>query len=82
MRNCIVLLVLIAYTISFSYCKAQNAVVKQENGSLVLEKIRGAKQLNVVFILSDDHRYDALGFLKTQPFIKTPHMDMLDKEGA
>ncbi len=38
--------------------------------------------MNVVFILSDDHRYDALGFLKAQSFIKTPNMDRLAKEGA
>ncbi len=82
MRNCIVLLVLITYTISFYYCKAQNAVVKQENGSLLLKKIAGAKPLNVVFILSDDHRYDALGFLNAQSFIKTPYMDQLAKDGA
>lgn len=37
---------------------------------------------NVVFILTDDHRYDALGFLKAQPWLETPQMDRLAREGA
>src|SRR5271154_3937880 len=42
----------------------------------------GGKKRNILFILSDDHRYDALGFMKTQPFLQTPNMDLLAKEGA
>jgi N-acetylglucosamine-6-sulfatase len=44
-------------------------------------KIPGAKPRNVVFILSDDHRHDAMGFLGHQ-FAKTPVMDSLAKNGA
>ena len=33
------------------------------------------KPRNVIFILSDDHRYDALGFLKAQPWLETPQLD-------
>ncbi len=40
------------------------------------------KPRNVIFILSDDHRYDAMGFLKKYDFLKTPHMDALAAEGA
>lgn len=40
------------------------------------------KRRNVVFILSDDHRYDAMGFLKSQPFLETPQLDRLAREGA
>ena len=40
------------------------------------------KRRNVIFILSDDHRYDALGFLKSQPFLETPQLDRLAREGA
>lgn len=36
---------------------------------------------NVVFILSDDHRYDAMGFMD-HPFLKTPAMDALAAEGV
>jgi hypothetical protein len=41
----------------------------------------GAKPRNVVFILSDDHRYDAMSFLGHQ-FAKTPVMDSLAENGA
>ncbi len=37
---------------------------------------------NVIFILTDDHRYDAMGFLKGQPWLETPNMDRLAREGA
>ncbi|MFJ5446958.1 sulfatase [Methylobacillus methanolivorans] len=35
---------------------------------------------NVVYILVDDQRYDAFGFLK--PALQTPHMDSIAKEGT
>ncbi len=38
---------------------------------------------NVVFVLSDDHRYDFLGFLPGSPaFLETPNMDRMASEGA
>lgn len=40
------------------------------------------KRRNVIFILSDDHRYDALGFLKPQDFLETPQLDSLAREGV
>ena len=40
-----------------------------------------AKRPNILVILTDDHRYDALGFLG-HPFLKTPHMDRLAAEGV
>ncbi|MBK5292118.1 MAG: sulfatase [Acidobacteriia bacterium] len=41
-----------------------------------------AKPRNVIFILSDDHRYDALGFLKGQEWLETPYLDSLARDGA
>jgi N-acetylglucosamine-6-sulfatase len=38
--------------------------------------------MNVVFILSDDHRYDFMGFMNKVPWLKTPNMDRMAKEGA
>jgi len=39
--------------------------------------------MNVVFVLSDDHRYDFMGFMPTAPeFLETPHMDRMAREGA
>lgn len=43
--------------------------------------IDGAKKRNVVFILSDDHRYDAMVFMGHQ-FAETPHMDSLATNGV
>jgi N-acetylglucosamine-6-sulfatase len=37
---------------------------------------------NIVFILTDDHRYDALGFLRGQAFLQTPHLDTLARNGV
>jgi N-acetylglucosamine-6-sulfatase len=48
---------------------------------VVPELLPGAKPRNVVFILSDDHRYDAMSFLGHQ-FAKTPVMDSLAENGA
>ena len=47
-----------------------------------LAKLPGGKPRNIVVILTDDHRYDALGFLKGQSFLETPHLDRLAAEGV
>lgn len=36
---------------------------------------------NVVFILTDDHRFDAMG-LAGHPFLETPHLDSIAKNGV
>ncbi|WP_440877482.1 sulfatase family protein [Thalassotalea sp. PLHSN55] len=45
------------------------------------QNIEGAKKRNIVFILTDDHRYDAMGFTG-HPFMKTPHLDTIANEGV
>jgi len=40
-----------------------------------------AVRRNIVFILSDDHRHDAFGFLG-HPFLETPHLDSLARHGV
>jgi N-acetylglucosamine-6-sulfatase len=47
-----------------------------------LQKITGRKPRNVIFILSDDHRYDFMGFLGKPKFLETPNMDRMAREGA
>jgi len=38
---------------------------------------------NIVFVLSDDHRYDFMSFLPQAPaFLETPHMDRMARQGA
>jgi N-acetylglucosamine-6-sulfatase len=52
-----------------------------DESPLRLKPIAGARPRNVIFILTDDHRYDALGFLN-HPFLQTPHLDALARGGA
>ena len=52
------------------------------NKELKLNHLDGVKPRNVVFILSDDHRYDYMGFLGTIPWLETPCMDRMACEGA
>jgi arylsulfatase A-like enzyme len=40
------------------------------------------KPRNVIFILSDDHRYDFMSFLNKPKFLETPNMDRMAREGA
>ncbi|GAA4305424.1 sulfatase [Compostibacter hankyongensis] len=61
------LLVLLTFALGISDAQAQTA--KQG-------------RYNVIFILSDDHRYDFMGFMHKVPGLKTPNMDRLALEGA
>jgi arylsulfatase A-like enzyme len=53
-----------------------------KNHNLILSKTQSAKPRNVIFILTDDHRYDFMGFTSRLPWLKTPNMDRLFHEGA
>ena len=57
------------------------AEVNPVPSEVVPETIPDAKLRNVVFILSDDHRYDAMGFLG-HPLAETPHMDAMARDGV
>lgn len=45
----------------------------------LLSPLSAAEQPNVVFILTDDQRFDALG-VAGHPHLKTPHIDRLAEE--
>ena len=57
-------------------CYAQNKSIP------ALKQIPNAKPLNVIFILTDDQRYDFMGFTGRIPWLRTPNMDKLAKDGA
>jgi arylsulfatase A-like enzyme len=40
------------------------------------------KPMNMIFILADDHRYDAMGFMNKIQGLQTPGMDRMAKEGT
>ncbi len=44
-------------------------------------KLNGNDKPNIIFILSDDHRYDFMGFTGKVPWLKTPSMDKLAEQG-
>lgn len=41
---------------------------------------QSASNPNIIFILTDDHRFDAMGFMD-HPFLETPNMDRMANEG-
>jgi N-acetylglucosamine-6-sulfatase len=42
-----------------------------------------AGKRNVILVLSDDHRFDFMGFMPQAPdFLETPHLDRMAQEGA
>ncbi|ANU07222.1 sulfatase [Paraurantiacibacter namhicola] len=47
---------------------------------LALAAPHKAKRPNIIFILNDDQRYDAMGFL--DPALETPNMDRMAREGV
>src|SRR5688500_13807677 len=49
---------------------------------LRLPKIPDRKPRNVIFVLTDDQRYDALGFKPGQSFFGTPNLDALARSGV
>jgi arylsulfatase A-like enzyme len=55
---------------------------QQQSDELTVKKMPGVRPTNVIFILSDDHRYDFMGFTGKVPGLKTPNMDRLATEGA
>src|SRR6478752_130952 len=52
-----------------------------EQESLKLPTIGSVKSRNVVLIVADDHRYDAMS-CAGHPFLKTPNLDALARGGA
>jgi N-acetylglucosamine-6-sulfatase len=48
----------------------------------IVSRAQSRKARSIVFILTDDHRYDAFGFLRPQKFLETPHLDSMAREGV
>src|SRR5262245_12255557 len=44
-------------------------------------RVSAANAHNIVFILADDHRYDAMGFMG-HPVVKTPNLDRMARQGV
>ncbi|HYH55700.1 MAG TPA: sulfatase-like hydrolase/transferase, partial [Anseongella sp.] len=70
--------IILYFTITAPACRQE----KSDAPALELEEIKGARPMNVIFILSDDHRYDAMGFTGKIPGLRTPNMDRMAAEGV
>jgi arylsulfatase A-like enzyme len=69
----------------FCCCILWGSFLQAQKGrpvDLKLAAIKGAQPRNVVFILSDDHRYDFMGFTGKLPWLQTPNMDRMFRGGA
>ncbi len=71
----------LALAVAASFPLTATAEVVPVPDAVTPERNEDAKPRNVVFILSDDHRYDAMGFMG-HPFAITPNMDAMAKEGV
>ena len=80
MHACAARLVLVL-VLAVSAAQIRVSAITPVPKGIVPERAPGVKPRNVVFILSDDHRYDAMSFLGHQ-FAKTPVMDSLAANGA
>ena len=49
---------------------------------LKLDIVSETNPKNIIFILTDDHRYDFMGFTGKVPWLETPNLDRLASEGA
>ena len=54
----------------------------QEKTNPEIEFNPDSKTPNIIFILSDDHRYDFMSFMGKPKFLETPNMDKMAREGA
>ncbi len=67
------LIVCFSVTLFGSACSLANAADQSDR----------SQPRNVVFVLSDDHRFDFMGFMPEAPeFLETPNMDRMAAEGA
>jgi len=49
--------------------------------SFLIAQQQKRKPMNIIFILTDDHRYDFMGFTGAVPGLQTPGMDRMASEG-
>jgi|TARA_B110000263_G_scaffold193129_1_gene171183 arylsulfatase A-like enzyme len=61
---------------------AESASITALENRLSLDSRPNAAPKNIVFILSDDHRFDFMGFTGKVPWLETPNLDRLASEGA
>ena len=62
---------------------AAMALAPRASRAAAAPRRRKPAQRNIIFVLSDDHRYDFMSFMEGAPaFLETPNMDRMAKQGA
>ena len=73
-RKLIIAICIVVSITALSFSKSRiNRLLNRSSGE--------TKPRNVIFILSDDHRYDFMGFTGKVPWLETPNMDLLANDG-
>lgn len=75
-------LVLISCYLIFGGIIEAQIPTKAQKSVQQLERLPNRKPRNVLFVLTDDQRYDAFGFLKGQSFLETPTLDAIARNGV
>jgi N-acetylglucosamine-6-sulfatase len=65
-----------------SWSSVGGAVASASGTALDLSRLPVGKPRNILFVLTDDHRYDAIGFLSKAGFPHTPNLDRLARDGV
>ena len=62
--------------------RAAQALAPAFPQKLALPRRTGHKPRNIILIVTDDQRFDALGFMRAQTFVETPQLDALAARGV
>jgi arylsulfatase A-like enzyme len=71
------------YSCIFLPLAVSGAPDKGKNAGIRIERLSGnPRPRNVIFILSDDHRHDFMGFMGKVPWLQTPALDRMAASGC
>lgn len=60
----------------------QEDTAEGDDNTLAFQQIPNVTPRNVIFILSDDHRYDYMSFMHPNDWLQTPNLDRIAREGV
>ncbi|HEX2740050.1 MAG TPA: sulfatase-like hydrolase/transferase [Rubrobacter sp.] len=69
-----------AYTLGLTGCEQEESTGAPQEGASLAGRTASSRGPNILFLMSDQHRWDALG--SVNPLIKTPHLDSLAARGV
>ncbi len=77
-----IIALLMLVVVALAACDGRKSDSGADDGEITFQTIGNTKPRNVIFILTDDHRFDFMGFTGKVPWLRTPNMDRLAREGA